>query len=164
MSFYRSKYIRKKNFITFLNSDNMCVNSHFVSMYDICCKSRNKNLKTSIGHNSLYKVSCRPLSTFYLLNVSKWKQAYSWAQANASLHQQHIHAVSSNFVSKFWLWPKKWGFITFSFVFLIFNILMSYSIYEYFRTVSSHPEITNIVCILILSQERKFSFYFSVVN
>ena len=55
----------KKNFIPFLNSDNMCVNSHFISMYDICRKSRNENLKTSIGHNSLYKVSCRPLSTFY---------------------------------------------------------------------------------------------------
>ena len=41
---------------------------------------------------------------------------------------------------------------------------MSYSIYEYFRTVSSHPEITNIVCILILSQQRKFSFYFERIQ
>ena len=34
----------KKSFHTIFESDNMCVNSRFVSMYDICRKSKNKKL------------------------------------------------------------------------------------------------------------------------
>ena len=36
--------------------------------------------------------------------------------------------------------------------------------YKYLRTVSSHSEITNIVCLLILSQQRKFTFYFERIQ